>query len=80
VVPPIFEYADDSHFGLTLLSVNRTHLTVTLRNSGSNGEEGEGPLGRVLDSYTLRAKEPQGQQQQQQQQQEGGVRREMEEM
>lgn len=56
VVPPIFEYADDRHFGLTLLNVNRTHLTVTLRSAGSEGAGDGGPLGRVLDSYTLVAK------------------------
>lgn len=58
VIPDIFEYADDSHFGLTLLTVNRTHLTVTLRSAGSEGPGDGTPLGAVLDSYTLTAKTP----------------------
>lgn len=39
--------------------MNRTHLTVTLRSAGSEqgaAADDDGPLGRVLDSYTLKAK------------------------
>lgn len=59
IIPPIFEYADDGHFGLTLMTVNRTHLTITLRSAGSEGQgDRDVPLGAVLDSYTLTAKAP----------------------
>lgn len=57
VTSSVFEVVDDAHFGLTLLRVNRTHLTVILRNSGTEGGgAGDVPLGWVLDTYTLTAK------------------------
>ena len=48
VQPPIFEKVDTSHFGLTLMTVNRTHLTLTLYSDEEGGE--------VLDSFTLLGK------------------------
>jgi len=46
--PAIFEHVDTGHFGLTLMTVNRTHLTLTLYSD----EEG----GNVLDTFTLLTK------------------------
>jgi len=39
---------DTSHFGLTLMTVNRTHLTLTLYSDEEGGE--------VLDTFTLLGK------------------------
>jgi len=39
---------DTSHFGLTLMTVNGTHLTLTLYSDEEGGE--------VLDSFTLLGK------------------------
>ena len=46
--PAIFEHVDMSHFGLTLMTVNRTHLTLTLYSDEEGGE--------VLDTFTLLVK------------------------
>ncbi|KAM3571335.1 hypothetical protein VYU27_006628 [Nannochloropsis oceanica] len=48
VRPAIFEHVDTSHFGLTLMTVNRTHLTLTLYSDEEGGE--------VLDTFTLLGK------------------------